>query len=334
MAVIFTDDELKCCKIVKRIWNEDPIKSGDPFAESNADRFSLSSHFVTITTGKYQADVMCNIAGKKGSGKSYSSVEEGRLCGIKTAIEKDNDPAKWKDYFDIERNVAIMDSDKLIDILTSKEKNQTIISDDTGVVIGAKKFRSDENQLIDDVFVVNRTQNNIYLSSSPEAKHVDRQARDLPEHQLDFQKNEALMSCGYAICKYFQKITDPKTSESYHQYHYWNNAKVLRCLIPKPPKEMCDEYDKLREQGKRRIQEKLKELKEKRNQDAPEKPKIDSRTKRHEERIQRAEEIYNQEISNGSTHKEAVLQMAKELRISTSTVNRMFSDGVLDKINT
>lgn len=331
MAVIFTDDELKFCKILKHVWSEKPITTGDPFAESNADRFSLSSYFVSIITGKQNSDVMCNIAGKKGAGKSYSSIELARICGIRTAIEIDNDPSKWKDYFDIERNVAIMDIDKLIDMLSSDAKYQSNISDDTGVVIGAKKFRSDDNQLIDDVFVVNRTQNNIYLSSSPESKHVDRQARDLPEHQIDFQKNKALMDNGYSICKYFQKVTDPKTSESYHRYHYWKNAKVLRCLIPKPPKEMCDEYDKLREQGKRRIQDKLKEQKEKRNQEMSDKPKKESRAKQYEERIQKAEEIYNREIGNGSKHKKAVIQIAKELRLSTSTVNRMFSDGVLEK---
>lgn len=265
--ILISDKDCKDTNVVKRPYLDEPMDIVDPFNEKNKDRFSLSAHFVNITCSKYNQDVSAVCSGSKGRGKSYSTVSLAYDCAKRTAIALDNDVNKWKDYFDVERNMAVMDSDKLIDILTSKEKHQVIISDDAGTIQGARKFMSEENQLINSVLVVNRTLNNIYFSSAPESKHIDRQARDLPEHQIDFEKNPAGMTKGFATCKYFEKIINPKTSESYYQYPYWNNMKVVRCYIEKPPKELSDEYDRLRIIGRDKQQARLKEMKEKRLQE-------------------------------------------------------------------
>lgn len=259
-----TEKDLEFVGIKKKPWIEPPVDTVDPFSPKNKERFSLSAYFTHITCGPYNQDVMANAAGKKGAGKSYSTIELARCCAVRTAISLDNDESKWKDYFDVERNMAVMDMDKMIDILTSNDHHQVIISDDAGTIIGARKWHSEDNQLVNDVLVVNRTNNNIYFSSAPESNHQDKQSRNLPEHQIDFVKNEAGMSCGWATAKYFEKVTDPKTSESYHQYHWWKNAQVLRIVVDKPPKSLTDEYDKLREKGKKLKQEALKAAKEKR----------------------------------------------------------------------
>ena len=315
-----TEDDCNYVGIRKRQWKDTDIQSLNPFDDCNKDRFSLSAHFVNITCGPYNQDCMINMAGKKGSGKSYSSIELARLCAIRTAIALDNDESKWPDYFDIERNVAIMDADKMIDILTSSDKHQVIISDDSGTIQGARKYHSDENQLMNDVFVVMRTNNNIYFSSAPESKHVDRQARDLPEHQLDFLKNEAGLKQGWTIAKYFQKITDPKTSESQYHYHWWNNMKAVRCIIQKPPKKLTDEYDKLREIGKRKKQEALKRLKEEREKEKENAGEIVSTGHRRqtEKAIQRAQkarqEVDNLVTTTGCTEKEALFELKIPIR--------------------
>lgn len=325
-----TDKDCEDVGIIKRAWCDTNIASLNPFDTLSKDRFSLSAHFVSITCSDMNKDVMCNLAGKKGTGKSYSTVSLGEDAAKFTAIALDNDINKWKDYFDIERNVAIMDSDKMIDILTSKEKHQVIISDDSGTIQGARKFMSEENQLMNSVMVVNRTLNNIYFSSAPESKHVDRQARDLPEHQLDFINNPAGMANGFATCKYFEKITNPKTSESYFQYHYWKNMKVLRCLIHKPSKELSDEYDRLREKGRDLQQQRLKEAKERRIAKEQERLKKDidntdnfdklkeRNNKRTEDARKKAMEMQPQIddlVLHGMTLKEAL----RELHIPIST---------------
>lgn len=316
--ITITDEDCKYVGIIKRPWCDTAISNIDPFAEINKERFSLSAHFVDITCGKYNQDVMAVLSGKKGAGKSYSTITIAYNCAKRTAIKLDNDVSKWKDYFDVERNMAVMDSDKMVDILTSKEKHQVIISDDSGVVNGARKFMSEENQLINNVMVVNRTLNNIYLSSAPESKHIDRQARDLPEHQIDFVRNRAGMANGFATCKYFEKITNPKTSESYYQYPYWRNMKILRCVIEKPPKELSDEYDKLREIGRDKKQAELRAKKEERMakkmdaENGAEPPKKKSLAR---ERAEMVQPLVDELRLQGYTLKEAL----KELKVNYNT---------------
>lgn len=328
--ITITDDDLRYVGIDPMPPQNEVISTIDPFDESNKDRFSLSAHFVDMTCGSFNLDSMVNCSGKKGSGKSYSTIELARCCAIRIAEKLDNDPKKWKDYFDIERNVAIMDTNKMIDILTANEKHQVIISDDSGTIQGARKFRSDDNQLINNVLVVNRTLNCIYFSSAPESKHVDRQARDLPEHQLDFVRNLAGFSQGFATCKYFEKITDPKTSVSYHQYHYWKNEKVLRCLIQKPPKELTDEYDRLRDKGRIRIQNQLLEMKKAR-EEAEEKaaagpaekpPRVNIRAQLSAERaetVKAAQKLADECLLSGMTKKETTKAIHEELGIKPGT---------------
>lgn len=321
--IAITPDDLKFAGIRVRPWADLQVKSLDPFADCNKGRFSLSAHFVQISCGPYKQDVMCNLAGKKGTSKSWSSVSLGYYCGIRTAIELDNDETKWKDYFDVDRNVAIMDMDKMIDIITSNEKHQVIISDDSGTIQGARKFRSDDNQNLNDVLVVNRTNNCIYFSSAPESSHVDKQARGLPEHQIDFVRNYAGLAAGFGTAKYFERHTDPKTSESYFSYHFWKDMKVLRCVIPAPPKDLRDEYDKLREDGKNRIQAKLKEMKEQRlagNEGQQRGGGV--RNQKAEERRalqEEAQKLYDNQRLLGANKKEAVLELKKQLNINPDT---------------
>lgn len=331
--ITITPDDLKFAGIRVRPWADLQVKSLDPFADCNKGRFSLSAHFVQITCGPYKQDVMCNMAGKKGTSKSWSSVALAYYCGVRTAIELDNDETKWNDYFDIERNVSIMDTDKMIDILTSNEKHQVIISDDSGTIQGARKFRSDENQDMNDVFVVNRTNNCIYFSSAPESNHVDKQARNLPEHQIDFVRNYAGLAAGFGTCKYFEKHTDPKTSMSYHSYHFWKDMKVMRCVIPAPPKELRDEYDKMREEGKDRIQAKLKEMKERREAEKNgETSSSKLRTKKQEDKRELQEagrKLFDECILSGMSRKEALKELNSELGIKPTQWNNWeYRDGI------
>lgn len=325
-----TDADLEFVGIKKKPWVIDPVSNIDPFHQSNNERFSLSAHFCHITCGPYNQDVMANAAGKKGAGKSYSTIELARCCAVRTAIIIDNDENKWKDYFDVERNMAVMDMDKMIDILTANEKHQVIISDDAGTIIGARKWHSEDNQLVNDVLVVNRTNNNIYFSSAPESNHQDKQSRNLPEHQIDFVKNEAGMSCGWATAKYFEKVTDPKTSESHHQYHWWKNAQVMRIVINKPPKSLTDEYDKLREKGKKLKQEALKAAKEKRNADLEaKKAPQQTRSQKITEKQQDAQKFVDNLRLQGLTMKEIYHALNDEKGIKKRTWENWKYDGVV-----
>lgn len=309
-----TDEDLIFLGIKKRPWNDTTVLNPDPAAPENADRFSLSAHFVGISCGGYNQDVMCNMAGKKGTGKSWGSLSLAYECSKRIAEIKGG---QWSDYFSMD-NVAIMNADKMIDILTSKDRNQVIISDDSGTIQGSRKFRSDDNQLMNDVFVVNRTLNNIYLSSAPESTMVDKQARSLPEHQLDFIKNEALLSKGYSIAKYFGKITNPKTSDSYYQYHYWKNEKVLRIIFSRPPKFLTDEYDKMREEGMHLKQQQLKEAKENREKKGNKTP-LEAQQSERQKRVLAAQKYMREARANGMQEAAALKKMREDIGTGQST---------------
>lgn len=338
--MIYLDDEdLEFLGIKERAWVVKSPPTADPHDPRNKELFSLSAHFCEITCGPYKQDVMANFAGKKGTGKSYGSLKIAYETSVRKAEILGGQPS---DYFDVERNVAVMDAEKMIDILTSDAKHQTIISDDSGTIQGARKYHSEENQLLNDVFVVNRTLYNTYLSSAPETKHVDRQARDLPEHQLEFVRNRPGMTKGWTTCKYFEKITDAKTSNSKFRLHYWRNAKVVRLIIDKPPQKMIEEYDKLREEGMKKKQAALKDLKERRMQEREEKREKDEKNERGEilptktiqknARIERAQKVYDGMKLLGLTPKEVRIEMSKlpgEDRVPVGTWKSWKAEGLV-----
>lgn len=338
--MIYLDDEdLEFLGIKERAWVVKSPPTADPHDPRNKELFSLSAHFCEITCGPYKQDAMANLAGKKGTGKSYGSLKIAYETSVRKAEILGGQPS---DYFEVERNVAVMDAEKMIDILTSDEKHQTIISDDSGTIQGARKYHSEENQLLNDVFVVNRTLYNIYLSSAPETKHVDRQARDLPEHQLEFVRNRPGMTKGWTTCKYFEKITDAKTSNSKFRLHYWRNAKVVRLIIDKPPQKMIEEYDKLREEGMKKKQAALKDLKERRMQEREEKREKDEKKERGEKlptktiqknaRIEKAQKVYDGMKLLGLTPKEVRIEMSKlpgEDRVPVATWKSWKAEGLV-----
>ena len=263
---MITDEDLDFLKIRKKPWSDTQIPSADPNDPRNTNRFSLSKYWASITCSKWNQDVICNVDGPKGTGKSNFTISICYLGAIQTAINLDNDPKCWEEYFGI-RNVAIMDVEKQIDILTQDAKNQWIISDDGGTSHGARNFRSEDNQYINELLVTMRTKHYVYLTSSPDQGHLDKQEREIGEYKVELQRNRATMEKGFTPFKLKMRSKDTNTGQLRFKYLYWNDMKVMRCLSIRAPKFLEDEYDDERERARLKLQEARKEAREK--NDAP-----------------------------------------------------------------
>lgn len=221
----------------------------DPDDPANADRFSISKHWVSITTGPNNQDVTCLINGIKGSGKSNFMLAEGWRCAERTAEILGGHPS---DYFCID-NVCIMDPDLIFDVLTKPEKNQVIGLDDTGTINGARAFRTDLNQWVNNILITNRPQHNITLMTTPDQGHVDKQAREIGNYYIEMVPHPALRSRGYGLLKFFRREKNYRTGKTLWKYLHWNDAKIVRCICPRAPKWLEEEYDKKRELSMRKV---------------------------------------------------------------------------------
>lgn len=252
---IITDDELAYIKVHPRT-----SKANEPIIDLTDqvnDRFSISKYWVSITTGKYNQDVTCLINGIKGSGKSNFMLSEGWRCAERTAEILGGQPS---DYFSID-NICIMDPESIVEILTKPEKNQIIGLDDSGTINGARSFRTELNQWINKIMITNRPQHNITMMTTPDQGHVDIQAREIGGYYIEMVPNPQFRARGYSILKFFKREKNYRTGKTLSKYMYshnnknWHEAKIIRCIVPRAPKWLEDEYDEKREIYMRKIWE-------------------------------------------------------------------------------
>ena len=320
-----TPEDLSYLGIRVKPWEDMRIASPDPEDPRNANRFRLSKYWAHIICSRYNQDVIANIDGPKGTGKSNFSLSVCYRGAIETAIIRDNDPKQWENYFGI-RNVAIMDVEKQIDILTQEGMNQWVISDDGGTSHGARQFRSEENQYINNLLVTMRPKHYVYLTSSPDQGHLDKQEREIGEYKVELLRDRAAMEFGFTPFKLKKRSKDTNSGQIRFKYLFWQDMKVVRCLSVRAPRFLEEEYDKERDKAMLRLQEARKE--EKSKNDAP----LGGGRKKTAAQIAKEQLVgkINDRLfdlhEQGMDRKEAYEQTRNELQVNLGTWRKYQSD--------
>ena len=209
---------------------------------------SLSRFFVDTITGPYNQDISFLLVGKKGSGKSYTSLSIGYHCALYLA-EKEG--GTWTDYFNPETNIASIDPDRANELMGNMKRFQVKIFDDISVGWGARNWQNEENKAKNDVAVINRVQAQIAIFSTPSQFMLDKIPRSLVSHYGETYQQ--FYKLGFVAIKVFEPQILHRMGKIIQPHLVANRSKYVIYQIPAPPQELSDRYDAIRKEVTVRI---------------------------------------------------------------------------------
>lgn len=226
-----------------------------PFKDASKKHESLSVFFAQTVTGAYNQDISFLMVGKKGTGKSYSqlSIAYHTACEIAEIVG-----GRWDDYFNIETNVAIIDPVRANEVMGMQDKYAVKMYDDIGVGWGARDWQKDENKAKNDIFQINRVDNQVQMFSVPNQFLLDKVPRSLVSHYAETYQQ--FFKKGFVTIKLFEPQTLFRQSKIIQPYLVVNRNKFVLYAIPAPPKELTKQYNVLRQEVTRQIVQMRREM--------------------------------------------------------------------------
>jgi len=215
---------------------------------------SLSSFFAETVTGPYNQDISFLMVGKKGTGKSFAqlSIAYSTACEISEIMG-----GQWSDYFNMEQNIAIIDPEWANEVMGYQEKHAVKLYDDIGVGWGARDWQKDANKAKNDIFQINRVDNQVQMFSVPNQFLLDKVPRSLVSHYAETHMQ--FFKKGFVTIKVFEPQTLFRESKIIQPYLVVNRNKFVMYAIPKPPAALAKKYNEMRKEVTRRIVQMRKE---------------------------------------------------------------------------
>jgi hypothetical protein len=281
---------------------------------------SLSKFFAETVTGKFNQDISFLMVGKKGTGKSYCqlSLAYHTSCEIAEIMG-----GQWSDYFDMESNMAIIDPEKANQIMGKQDKYAVKIYDDIGIGWGARNWQDQENKAKNDIFQINRVDNQVQMFSVPNQFLLDKVPRSLVSHYAETYSPH--FKKGFVTIKMFEPQTMFRQGKIIQPYLAINRQKYIMYAIPEPPSELSIKYREMRTEVTNRIVQMRKE--QILNGDAEIKKKKSSRQDRmHHSSFQfvkRTEEL----LLLGESFDRAWKTATKELKLPEATCRNWIKRG-------
>lgn len=225
-----------------------------PYQGTSAKKDSLSIYFAETVTGPYNQDISFLMVGKKGTGKSYAqlSIAYSTACEIAEIMG-----GQWSDYFNMEQNIAIIDPERANEVMGYQEKYAVKMYDDIGVGWGARDWQKDANKAKNDIFQINRVDNQVQMFSVPNQFLLDKVPRSLVSHYAETHMQ--FFKKGFVTIKVFEPQTLFRESKIIQPYLVVNRNKFVMYAIPKPPDHLSKKYNEMRKEVTRRIVQMRKE---------------------------------------------------------------------------
>ena len=146
----------------------------------------LVEYIVERTCGESKQDFSATLEGKKGAGKSRSTMYKGARYGYEVAQRLGGEPT---DYFS-ESNCALLeDTEAIADIMKNTGKHQFIAIDDASVALGSRDFAQEKNKNFNKLLTTCRTRRWVVVLNVPMASHLDLQIRELVDAKMNVHKS-------------------------------------------------------------------------------------------------------------------------------------------------
>jgi hypothetical protein len=204
---------------------------------------NICRHWAGLATGKHNQDVSFSLEGQKGTGKSSSGVTLSYNTAKWIAEFLGDD---WRDHFDMERTVAIIDSEKADDVMMNTKKYDVRLFDDISLAWGNRNWQSEENKDKNDIFIINRIDNTVNILTTPNTKLIDV----VPRSNVNFkgEMDTPYFNFGFTTMKIFKPIPDYRATgyKVLTPFMRVGRDRIVTYIIEKPPKRIWDEYNKER----------------------------------------------------------------------------------------
>jgi len=279
----------------------------------------ISKFFAETVTSPFNQDISFLIVGKKGTGKSYAqlSLAYHTACEIAEIVG-----GSWKDYFDIETNMAIIDPIKANEVMGLQSKYAVKVFDDIGIGWGARNWQNEENKAKNDIFQINRVDNTVQMFSVPNQFLLDKVPRSLVSHYAETYQQ--FFKLGFVTIKMFEPQTMFREGKIIQPYLQINRNKFVIYAVPKPPDDLARRYKELRHEITAKI---VKMRKEQITDSVPTKPqRVTAKERMHQHSY--AFVMKTKEIMDGGTPFYQAWKIAmKECKVPQATARSWIAKG-------
>ena len=206
----------------------------------------IAGRIAKTITSQYNQNVTMIVVGGTGSGKSYAAIRLALEVSKHVAQIKGGVPS---DYFDANRNMSVIDIMKFFDVLDNAQKWNTVILDDAGIGVNARKFQDTINVTINNITQTYRTLNLFTVLTVPEMYFVDKILRSLTDFYVEMEGMFLPNVSKGRLFEIQRKSRLGSAGKLFYVYPRAAQAKSIVITFDKPPDNICKVYDKLREEG-------------------------------------------------------------------------------------
>ena len=207
---------------------------------------TIANRIAKTITSKYNQNVTMIFVGGTGSGKSYAAISLA-LAVSKLVAEKKG--GETSDYFNLDRNMSVIDIMKFFTVLDNAQKWNTVILDDAGIGVNARKFQDIINITVNNITQTYRTLNLFTILTVPEMYFVDKILRSLTDYYCEMEGMIAPNISRGRLFEIQRKSRLGTSGKLFYVYPRANQEKTVAVMFVKPPIEICTVYEKLREEG-------------------------------------------------------------------------------------
>jgi len=199
-----------------------------------------------VCNPREESDAFISFVGRKGSGKSTSSIAfcEGLSEDIARIRGKGEDPTQ---FFNI-NNVKSITERGAIDLLSSgalKRENSVFLLDDVGTQWGSRNFQSPINKYLNAILQICRVYRCVLVANFIMKAHIDVQARGMTDYRAEMLYKDT--TTGQGFFKFF--YLENNEFGEYKKYLTWQGKRIKTWIIERPSDALNAEYKKMRREN-------------------------------------------------------------------------------------
>jgi hypothetical protein len=218
-----------------------PIPDG-PFCEWAASRIC----------GEDMQDLVIFLAGRRGSGKSYSALWLAIRLAKRVAKLKGG---KWQDYFSMDNIATLENTERVMEILNNTGLNNIVIIDDASLAINKRNWASTPSKNFVALLTICRDRRWCLILTAPLKKMADNQVRDMVDLTVTVYKPyhaDINNRGGFNIIKVVSG--DISTSgKEYSKKMHFDKKRIDFWVTFRPDREIIEEYNIRRSEGRQKV---------------------------------------------------------------------------------
>jgi len=202
--------------------------------------------------GDDKQDLVMFLAGRRGSGKSYSALWIAIQIAERVAEIKGG---KWQDYFNMKNVATLENTERVFEILDNAGMYNVVIVDDASLAVNNRNWASQPSKNFVALLTICRDRRWCLIFTAPLKKMADNQVRDMVDLTATVYKSyHASINNrgGFNILKVVSGDISTSGKEYARKMHF-SKKKIDFWVTFKPDQYIIDDYDKRRAEGRAKV---------------------------------------------------------------------------------